>query len=52
MIVLITYRKRGQLLVSHGVDSETLQNVVLPQETPQALGATFNADVDEWVIAS
>lgn len=56
MIVLATVMEKdpktgyARLIVSHGIDSETLQNVVLPQETPQALGAVLDRDLGEWVL--
>lgn len=56
MIVVITNwetnPKTGhkQLIVSHGVDSETLQDIVLPNETPEALGAVFDQNIKEYVL--
>ncbi len=50
MIVLITYTEKGKVLVSHGVDYETMRNVVLPNESPQILGAKFNNELCEWVL--
>lgn len=47
MIELITFQERNERtgkmesLVSHGVDTNTGRNVVLPTQTPQELGAKF-----------
>lgn len=52
MIVLITYldQKSCQTLVSHGVDYETMNNVVLPNEPPNTLGAKFSKEIGEWIL--
>lgn len=52
MIVLITYfdEEDKSLKVSHGVDYDTLENVVLPNKTPQMLGAEFHMKLGEWVL--
>ena len=52
MIVLITYldQKSCQTLVSHGVDYETMTNVVLPNEPPHTLGAKFSKEIGEWIL--
>jgi hypothetical protein len=41
---------RKELIVSHGVDYETLKNVVLPQEHPRVLGAHYNTTINGWVL--
>lgn len=51
MIILITYEVDGIEKVSHGVDFETMRNIVMPGEmTPNALGAVFFSEMGEWVI--
>ena len=51
MIILITCKdERGNLIVSHGVDEDTLKDIILPQEHPLDLGAKFNRDLMEWVL--
>ena len=54
MIILITCcekgRHRPRLVVSHGIDNDTERPVVLPQESPQDLGAVFDLQIGEWVI--
>lgn len=56
MLVVIANMERNQktgrmeTIVSHGVDMDTLQNVILPQESPESLGAKFDPDLGEWVI--
>lgn len=51
MIVVITYiDEEGNFLTSHGINVDTLKNVVLPQEHPRNLGAIFDKDMGEWVI--
>lgn len=50
MIQLITVRERNrrtatmETIVSHGVDTENGEVVILPQDPPAALGAVFNTD--------
>lgn len=61
MILLITgwfYNRtegssKGQkeFLVSHGIDLETDQVVILPNEHPKNLGAILDVNSGEWVIA-
>ena len=51
MIILITFvDEDGQVLVSHGVDSITLRDVILPIATPKQLGAIYNEVIGEWII--
>lgn len=61
MIILITgtfkvYDLKGywtgewENVVDYGVDSETLQPVVLPNIHPSLLGATIDQALGEWVI--
>lgn len=38
-----------ELIVSHGVDSDTLKNVVLPQVSPMDLGAKRD-NSGEWYL--
>lgn len=39
-----------EFVVSHGVDADTLQGVVLPNIHPQLLGATFDHQLMEWIL--
>lgn len=52
MIVLICFKdeETGQILVSHGVDDDTLKNIPIPPEHPSCLGAKFNRDRGEWIL--
>jgi len=57
MVVLILYSeldekkgtKTGRILVSHGVDTYTLETITLPQETPDKMGH-YNENMHEWVL--
>lgn len=35
---------RVEEIVSHGVDSETMQNIILPQVSPREVGAVYDQD--------
>lgn len=35
---------RMEEIVSHGVDSETLKNIILPQVSPKELGAVYDKE--------
>jgi hypothetical protein len=61
MIVLVTgyFRKydnsgrptgNREFGVSHGIDMDTMENVVLPQLHPRQLGARFDYELGEWII--
>jgi hypothetical protein len=56
MIIVITNREwndrtgKYETIVSHGIDEDTLKNVVLPQERPVDIGAKFDKDLNEWVL--
>jgi len=56
MILVITHKERnkrtGQMetIVSHGIDLETDQPVILPNETPQSIGAVFDREYGEFVL--
>jgi hypothetical protein len=39
-----------QKVVSHGIDTDTLENVVLPQVDPRELGAKKSLTFDGWVL--
>lgn len=41
---------RDQIIVSHGIDSDTGRNVILPQESPEKIGAVFDVSMGESVI--
>lgn len=56
MIVLVVVTEKnprtGRLesIVSHGVDFDTGNNVVLPGSSPQSLGAVWNSDLNEYTL--
>ena len=56
MILVITITEtnentgKPEPLASHGVDLDTGKNVVLPGVHPRDLGATVDAELNEWVI--
>ncbi len=56
MIVIITEKIRNQrtnsvaVVASHRIDLDTFQNVILPSESPESLGAVFSTDLGEWVL--
>lgn len=51
MIVICYYDEEwGGRLVSHGIDSETLENIPLPQIPPSELGAEYSIKLGEYVI--
>jgi hypothetical protein len=56
MIVVIAVRElnettqRYEDIVSHGVDADTLDVVVLPQELLCEIGAEFNRELGEYVL--
>lgn len=39
-----------EFVVSHGVEEDTLRNVILPSEHPSRLGAKFDPIINEWVL--
>ena len=61
-IILITghfpiYDSRGvdtsrkEFVVSHGINEDTGQNVILPQDRPSTFpGAYYDGDIGEWVL--
>ena len=56
MIILVTYKEKDPSspyynteMVSHGMDSETLQNICLPDEPVRHMGK-FNQSIGEWVL--
>ena len=56
MIIVITTQEtnpktgRKESIASHGIDADTGKSVILPNELPGLLGATFDNDIGEWVI--
>lgn len=55
IIVIVTTEEdpktgRSGQVVSHGVDTETGQNVILPCESPERVGAEWDAQIGEYVI--
>lgn len=55
-IIVITVREKNkttgklETIVSHGVDTVTMQNICLPNETPAALGAKYDPEYGEYVL--
>lgn len=41
---------RSGQIVSHGVDTETGRNVILPCESPARVGAEWDAQIGEYVL--
>lgn len=56
MIIVITINEKNdrtgrvELVVSHGIDERTGETVTLPCESPERIGATFNAEIGEYVL--
>jgi hypothetical protein len=56
MIIVITHIEtnertgRKETLVSHGIDSRTGKEVVLPCERIEVIGAQFNQEIGEYVL--
>jgi len=56
MVMLIVNREedpgngRLQLVVSHGIDMETDEVVVMPPVHPRETGAMFDMRLGEWVL--
>jgi hypothetical protein len=55
-VIVITYREanpitgRMETLVSHGFDTDTGRNIIMPQDTPEKVGAVFNKELGEYVL--
>lgn len=45
-----SFKVGEEFVVSHGIDSETGEKVILPSEHPRELGAVFDTKLCEWVI--
>lgn len=56
MIIVIVTKERNprtgrtEEIVSHGVDADTGKPVILPCESPQAIGAVFDSEIGEYVL--
>lgn len=50
MIIVICVKEEGKLIVSHGINEQTMRDVILPQVHPRDLGASFSHEMGEWVI--
>jgi hypothetical protein len=56
MIIVIVQtehnKKTGHMeqVVSHGIDPDTGKTIILPQESPEKIGAAFDHNIGEWVI--
>jgi hypothetical protein len=56
MIIVITTREKNpktgriEIIVSHGVESGSLKNIVLPNETPASIGAVYDSDLGEYIL--
>lgn len=42
---------KRHLVSSHGIDRSTGKVVILPNEHPKALGAVFDPEINEYVLA-
>jgi hypothetical protein len=55
-ILAITYQEKNlqtglmEILVSHGFDTDTGRTIILPQDTPEKLGAVFNKELGQYVL--
>jgi hypothetical protein len=45
-----TFDGYSNTIVSHGINVDTDEHVVLPQVHPSELGAKIDIDVGEWII--
>ena len=58
MIVVVTTKERDArtgreiVIASHGIDEESGNAVPLPNVRPEELGATFDPELGEYVVAS
>lgn len=51
MIVIITFKSKGEILVSHGVNTDTDSNICLPQiPLNQMSGVYFNKELGEYCL--
>jgi hypothetical protein len=56
MIIVIVHtehnEKTGRMeqVVSHGIDPDTGKTIVLPQDSPEKIGAVFDHNTGEWLI--
>jgi hypothetical protein len=41
---------RNEIIVSHGINVETGQVVILPTATPEQIGAIFDEEIGEYVL--
>jgi hypothetical protein len=44
------YTGKREFVVSHGIDFETDEHVILPCEHPDVLGAKYDTEIGEYVI--
>jgi hypothetical protein len=49
-IILITYLDKGIRLVSHGINAETLETVLLPPESLSYFDYTYDKELDAFVL--
>jgi hypothetical protein len=49
-IILITYVSKGQTIVSHGVNDETLENIILPPLPVETFDAIYDKSFDALVM--
>lgn len=56
MIIVIVEKSKNaktginEEIVSHGVNTETQQQIVLPWISPQELGAKFDKSIGEYIL--
>ena len=44
------YTGREEFVVSHGINMDTDETVILPCEHPEILGAKYDIDIGEWIL--
>lgn len=56
MIILVTYEEtlkdtnEKRILISHGYDLETGQNIAMPNVHPSEVGAVFDYEIGEFIL--
>ena len=41
---------KKEFYVSHGINAETGEKVILPNEHPRSIGAIFDVEMEEWIL--
>ncbi|CAB3737669.1 hypothetical protein LMG22037_06169 [Paraburkholderia phenoliruptrix] len=55
IIVIVTTEEdpktgKSQQVVSHGVDTDTGKNIILPCDSPASVGAEWDSQIGEYVL--